>query len=479
MAAEIERIVDKKPIRGRVHYLVVWRGFGEESNTWESRMDLMADGYSSVIREFENSNKKSRDGSATPNSSRSRSPSRGRSPGRPKGSKNRVKTGAESKSPSRGRSRSNSVSRVRRKPASENQESSAEEVPLQKKAPVSKSKPVEVSEPVEPVVFVPETQHQLQPHSDEDTDVLLRSTIKALNTHVIKTATPVEKDVDVATTPRKSPRMKASPKSVKTETQTISLAYEEDGRVVKQTTQTIETTTETVAHGHSHGHSHESSSSTSTTVVTAEAQQLVEEEVETSALLHRAPRARAQGGFVDMITKMTERGWIVSFLSVAVVVGSLLASQILPRDVDSDLWRAWLPFLTPIVALLLFFHQKDDRASAKWIAIALSWRCAAELLVLIGATPSEFQTVTASAAAIANLSLLIALGALVRNKEHEASKATLVALAAAAFALFLADSWVVTTKDPALESRVILMSVAVLGISLSPALTASTDDDDE
>lgn len=34
MAAEIERIVDRKLIRNRVHYLVVWRGFGEENNTW-------------------------------------------------------------------------------------------------------------------------------------------------------------------------------------------------------------------------------------------------------------------------------------------------------------------------------------------------------------------------------------------------------------------------------------------------------------
>lgn len=34
MAAEIERIVDRKLIKARVHYLVVWRGFGEENNTW-------------------------------------------------------------------------------------------------------------------------------------------------------------------------------------------------------------------------------------------------------------------------------------------------------------------------------------------------------------------------------------------------------------------------------------------------------------
>lgn len=396
-----------------------------------------------LVYVFPSGNKKPRDGSATPKSSRSRSPSRGRSPGRPKGSKNRAKAGEESKSPSRGRSRSNSVARVRRKPASENQESSIEVVASQEqqKTPGRKSKPAQVVEPVEPV-FVPETQ--LQPHSDEDTDVLLRSTIKALQTHVIKTATPVEKDV--ATTPRKSPRMKASPKSVTTETQTVSLAYEEHGRVVTQTTQTIETTTtETHAHehghGHSHGHSHESSSSSSTTVVTEGHQQVEEEEVESSALVLHAPRARNHGGFIDMITKMTERGWLVSFLSVAVVVGSLLASQVVPRDANSDLWRAWLPFLTPIVALLLFFHQKDDRTSAKWVAIALSWRCAAELLVLIGSIPGEFQSVAVSAAAIANLALLIAVGSLVRNKEHETSKATLVALAVATLALFLADRY--------------------------------------
>lgn len=87
MAAEIERIVDRKLIRNRVHYLVVWRGFDAESNTWcvtsycvadvvvlcrnlpspsssaypslcnyadrESRIDLVADGYSDVIRDYE------------------------------------------------------------------------------------------------------------------------------------------------------------------------------------------------------------------------------------------------------------------------------------------------------------------------------------------------------------------------------------------------------------------------------------------
>lgn len=34
MAAEIERIVDRKLVRNRVQYLVVWKGFGDENNTW-------------------------------------------------------------------------------------------------------------------------------------------------------------------------------------------------------------------------------------------------------------------------------------------------------------------------------------------------------------------------------------------------------------------------------------------------------------
>jgi hypothetical protein len=34
MGAEIDRIIDRKTVRNRVQYLVVWKGFGEESNTW-------------------------------------------------------------------------------------------------------------------------------------------------------------------------------------------------------------------------------------------------------------------------------------------------------------------------------------------------------------------------------------------------------------------------------------------------------------
>lgn len=422
--------------------------------------------------------KKSRDGSATPTSarSRSRSPSRGRSPGRPKGStskKSAKSPGAES----RGRSRSNSVARTKKSAATTSSsnngdESSGEAVttaPSRRAGRKPKSKETVVttasetlssaatSQEVTAGTFV--SEKQLPTGSDEDTDVLLRSTITALNAHVAH-AVEVEK-AEVEKPARKSPRAKAT----KTETQTLSLAYEEDGRVLKQTVETVETT---------HKHEHESATTTTTTILTetttltSSAMREHEHAEDDSALLLPPPRStatrRKDGGFIDMATKMTERGWLVSFLSVAVVIGSLLASQLLPRaDSEHDLWRAWLPFLTPVVALLLFFHQKDERASGKWVAIALAWRCAAEVLVLVGASPAAFESAAAASAAIANLALVVAVGALVRNKEHESSKATLVALVAASFALFLADRCEAVDRRVVIGCSSFLMCVCVAG----------------
>ena len=37
---EVERILDKRVARNRVEYLVHWRGYGPESNTWEPLKDL-------------------------------------------------------------------------------------------------------------------------------------------------------------------------------------------------------------------------------------------------------------------------------------------------------------------------------------------------------------------------------------------------------------------------------------------------------
>lgn len=33
-AYEVEKILDRKKIKGRVHYLVKWMNYGEEENQW-------------------------------------------------------------------------------------------------------------------------------------------------------------------------------------------------------------------------------------------------------------------------------------------------------------------------------------------------------------------------------------------------------------------------------------------------------------
>uniref|UniRef100_A0AAV1UR93 Chromo domain-containing protein n=1 Tax=Peronospora matthiolae TaxID=2874970 RepID=A0AAV1UR93_9STRA len=109
LPTDIERIVDRKLIKQRVHYYVVWKGFGEENNTWESRLDLIADGYTDAIKSYEEQRKNEAE-TLTP---------RGRSPGRPSSKSPRTK----SRSPGRGvgrprtrRSRSRSVSVSRKLP---------------------------------------------------------------------------------------------------------------------------------------------------------------------------------------------------------------------------------------------------------------------------------------------------------------------------------------------------------------------------
>ncbi|KAF4323540.1 hypothetical protein BBO99_00003120 [Phytophthora kernoviae] len=449
MPADIERIVDRKLIKQRVHYYVVWKGFGEENNTWESRMDLIADGYSSVIKQFEEE-RKNNEGSSTP---------RGRSPRR-----STAKSPRKSKSPGRSparsrsrRSRSRSASVSRRLPETDNEEDEKKKskdddnkesssTPRRRKSPSNKENSEDANSPMKEALkrrssrkqttesstqFVSRLDDQkVDPAEDEDDSLLLRSTIAALAPQV-REITPVVPEA---------------------ESKKITLAYEDEVESVLLSKSELKHTetavfSSTVPSTHEHAHT-----------------------------------AR-EGDAAGVVANLLEGGWFVSFLSVAAVVGSLVASQVLPRDDSegldsSDLWRRWLPFLTPIVALLLFFHQKDARASAKWVATGLAWRAAAELLLLIGASPLEFEMMVAGSAALANLSLLVAFVAILRNGEHEQSKATVALLMVGVLGLFLSDSWVITTENSELESRVILMSMAVLTIALSPMPTVSSEDDD-
>ncbi|EGZ29896.1 hypothetical protein PHYSODRAFT_552991 [Phytophthora sojae] len=434
-ADDIERIVDRKLIKQRVHYYVVWKGFGEENNTWESRIDLMADGYSDVIKRFEEQRKKE-SGASTP---------RGRSPGR-----STSKSPRKSKSPGRGpgrprgrRSRSRSASVSRKLPESNNDEEKKEDAkkekemtspssttPRRRKSPSNndvaaketprrRSTRKQVATETSSTQFVSRLDEQkADPATDEEDDsLLLRSTIAALAPQVREMAPPA---------------LLAAETDVQKKTMTLSYEEEDEAGVLLKPHSEKESTT--------------SESSATTSPVHDHAGSVQD----------------------DLIAKVVESGYLASVLSVAAVVGSLVASQMLPRDSEegTELWRRWLSFLTPVVALLLFFHQKDGRASAKWVATALSWRAAAELLLLIGGTPREFETMVAGSAGLANLSLIIALVFTLRHGEHKQSKATLALLTVGMLALFLSDSWVISTENSELESRVILMSVAVVSTSI-------------
>ncbi|TMW55885.1 hypothetical protein Poli38472_008533 [Pythium oligandrum] len=418
MAAEIERIVDRKTIRNRVHYLVVWRGFGEENNTWESRMDLVADGYSNVIRAYEEARKQQEDGDGKSSSS---SQNRGRSPGR-------------AKSPGRrGRSRSNSTARSSSASRQPRRRSSSKSRESGEKSSRKRSSKQEVATTVETA--------KVEKTGDNE---VLRATLEALEKPVTKKSTTVE-----VTT-----KSQGESGVVK---KAVALEYEEKTETVTTTSTTVETKVE--------------DKTNKSSAVASDG----------SIELDTLVAAR------DLWTKITENNWILWFGSVVVVVASLVASQLL-TNVDgasstpeaaeaAALGLTWIPVFTPIIALLLVFHQRDERASVKWTAIALAWRCAAELLLVVGSTPEEFLQVALIAFGVANAAIAIVLALIIRNKEFERSKKTLVVFLLGAFALLLSDSWMIETNEPARASRVQLMSIAALTVALSPALTATPDED--
>lgn len=172
-----------------------------------------------------------------------------------------------------------------------------------------------------------------------------------------------------------------------------------------------------------------------TVAVAYEEESHANDEDEKPLLRVAAPRA------TSVLSTLTKRDTVVTVTSVAAVVASLVVSQLQEEEGEPALWRRALPALIPIVALLLFLHQRDPRASAKWVAIALAWRCAAETLVLLGDLPEDFWLVALASGGVANLALLIAFVAGIRSRDHVNAKASLVLLVVGITSLFLADRY--------------------------------------
>lgn len=251
--------------------------------------------------------------------------------------------------------------------------------------------------------FVSRLNHKVMDEDEISAEVLVRSTAKPLQHHVVTSSSTF---VETSTTTKAPVFVAATPMTLedKEEKQPIVLAYEETKKVIEE-----------------------------------------EESVLLAPTQHAKPRrwAYQSGGVKDLVAKLTTQStWLVSFCSVLVVLGSLVASQLVPVDGEQkEMWRQWLPFLTPVIALLLFFHQRDARFSAKWVAVALAWRCAAELLIVLGNTPSEYLQVVLGCMALANASLLVSFISIFRNKEHQQAKASLYVLVLGSLGLFLADRY--------------------------------------
>ena len=53
----IEKIIDKRKKSNRIEYLIKWQNYPDTANTWESRKELIKDGNTDIIKEFEKAQK--------------------------------------------------------------------------------------------------------------------------------------------------------------------------------------------------------------------------------------------------------------------------------------------------------------------------------------------------------------------------------------------------------------------------------------
>ncbi|TDH68449.1 hypothetical protein CCR75_005835 [Bremia lactucae] len=431
MPDDIERIVDRKLIKQRVHYLVVWKGFEQENNTWESRIDLMADGYSDVIKDYEDQRKQELQNSTprgrSPSRLRSKSPRRSKSPGRTRGR----------------RSRSRSVSVNRKVRANDDEKEN------------------KASEREENSSKITDTRQRTSPRNIDKSDGLDgKSSLR-----------------------HRSSRIQASTET-SSSTQFVSRLDDEDDSVITRSTMVALTPqVRELAYSSMEINNkkpmtlmYEEDEDSDVSYKQQDAKKNAKRENSNASSYHYKHENSEPSG---LVARVVNSGHLASFLSTAAVVGSLMASQLLPHEAEEemDIWRSWLSFVIPVVALLLFFHQKDARSSAKWIATGLAWRAAAELLLLIGVTPRQFEMMIAISVILANVSLLNALVSILRNGKHEHNNSALALVTVGITSLFISDSLVIISGNSELQSRVILMSMAVLTIALSPIPTMSSEDD--
>lgn len=460
MAATVERILDRSMIRNRVHYLCAWKGLGDDSNTWESRVDLIADGYGNLIRKFEKARKSDEGGyeSDASRSSRSSRSSRGRSPGRGRSkspSRSRAKSPAtrskspmrrRAKSPSRrrSRSRSSSVSRASPRASRPRRRSSVGETPqtptrrsarVREKYGTQGSPSYAVPRSIQQVLEDSAREHELylqakrvEDGADEQDELKLSlpAKLRAVDHEPLPSElNSAMKMVEKAASPQSSKDQESIP-SPRRHARTVSPER------ASRSTSPVKTTH--FARGHF-------SASTQTD--------------------SRRPSVQSS------------KLWA---LGVVMLIGSVVAGFFV-EELNEELIRKGLASIGVVISLLVTLSQSDVRSFTKRIVLSLGFRLAAEVL-LASSNPGiqDYLSFATVFLALADFAIIVCIVEYLLGRSPMESNATVAMLLLALATSVYSDSLLLSSENMYDNIRLGSMIFGTVALSLSPVPKSLADE---
>ncbi|XP_072947714.1 uncharacterized protein [Epargyreus clarus] len=83
---EVEKVIDSKKIKGKLHYLIRWKGYSADSDTWEPENTLSCPDLINKFNDSQKENSKGKGSNSTPKQNKRKSTTKSR--GRPKKARN-------------------------------------------------------------------------------------------------------------------------------------------------------------------------------------------------------------------------------------------------------------------------------------------------------------------------------------------------------------------------------------------------------